>query len=368
MARVGMNLLNLSKLSTYLCLLAFFLVAVPKTGVAADGILAGELESTVYPAAERMCGSFSQHGTNIQAEAKLAAEAGLKGLWTKFVGGKASASLAGTVDWYSNVLQKDLLQNNKDLRECKLIVFKRLLDFIEKARQEKNRASQLEGAAASQMARLSPGTCSNSIYMYRTSEGGASFVAQAIWQCKDFGTRRVAANKAGLSPPDAMFIDSHRGKIEISGETTSLLWGISPKKLLTVRIRNVGPVSVRVDSIEVLQSSIRAKAAWPDLIRDSFVIFPSEEVVVPAVDIAVLSRAVHGQYDEERYKYAVKTVSAGGCDLPSGFSGSCSSSSRGFALSVKYTDVFSDRYQLNKAEYLVAQETVASAPVQIRVD
>jgi hypothetical protein len=211
-----------------------------------------------------------------------------------------------------------------------------------------------------------PGNCGNSIFVFRREGEATNFTAQEYWKCGDFGKRKVATNKTGLSPSDALIVDGHRGKIIIAEELTGLVWGVSPKRILSLKIKNTGPVSIRIDSVEVLHESLHGATAWPKIVDLPFVLFPDSEVIVPAVDMNVLTSNVFGSHPDENTQYSVITKSSSECNLPEGSFGNCELLSRGFGLSIKFTDVFGDRYQLNKLEYLLSKKTIITGSMPLR--
>ena len=325
-----------------------------------------DVRSFVIPAAEQMCGSLSQSGLVTEAEAKLSAEVGLKNLLKKIVDPKLKGEIGGNIKIYTNVLQKDLLESHKSIRECKIKVFERLMDFLQQKTAASATLSQLDASKATMLSSLAPGICGSSVYVYRDSLNTTTFTPQRLWLCKDFSARKVASGRVGLTPADALLIDGHRGKIDVDGESTRLYWGASPEKLLSVRLKNTGPVTVRIDAIKVLHSSINEAAAWPDSVKVPFIIFPNESVIVPIANIGVMAKGIHNEYSTADHYYDVRTDDASLCDALQ-HTGTCSQNSSGFGVGVKYTDIFGDRYQFNKLAYFLTAKLNLQPPMSEQV-
>lgn len=313
-----------------------------------------------------MCGSLSQSGSATEAGAKLSAEAGLKGLFAKIADPKLKGEIAGSIKTYTNVLQKDLLESHKSTRECRIKVFDRLMDFLQQKPLASTTSSQLEASKATQLSSLTPGICGSSVYVYRDSLNSTIFTPQRLWLCKDFSARKVVSGRVGLTPADALLIDGHRGKIDMDGESTTLYWGDSSEKLLSVRVKNTGPVTVRIDEIKILHASVNESAAWPDSVKIPFIIFPNESVIVPVAKIGVMAQQIHNKYGTADHYYDVRANDVSLCNTLS-YTGECYQNSSGFGIGIKYTDIFGDRYQFNKLEYFLTAKLSPQLPMSERV-
>ena len=344
----------------FACMLVSSIADVPAASPKDD------VQLFVIPAAEKMCGSLSQNGSTTEAEAKLSAEAGLKSLIAKIVNPKLKIEIAGNLKKYTNVLQKDLLESQKSTRECRVKVFYRLMDFVQPKSAASGISSQLDASKATQLSALTPGICGSSVYVYRESLNSTTFTPQRLWLCKDFSARKVASGRVGLTPTDALLIDNHRGKIDIDNESTKLYWGDSPEKLLSVRLKNTGPVTVRIDAIKVLHASINEAAAWSDTVRIPFIIFPNESVIVPIAKIGVIAKGIHNEYRTDDHYYDVQSDTASLCDTLE-YTGVCNQSSSGFGLGIEYTDIFGDKYQFNKLAYFLTAKLNHQTPMSEQV-
>lgn len=325
-----------------------------------------DVRAIVIPATEQMCGSLSQSGSATEFQAKLSAEIGLKNLFAKIADPKIKGELGENIKTYTNVLQKDLFESHKSTRECKIKVFERLMDFLQQKPAASATSSQLNASKATQLSSLPPGICGSSVYVYRDSLNSTAFTPQRLWLCKDFSARKVASGRVGLTPAEALLIDAHRGKIDIDGESTSLYWGDSPEKLLSVRLKNTGPVTVRIDAIKVLHASVNEASTWPDAVKVPFMIFPNESVIVPIAKIGVMAKGIHNEYSIADHYYDVRADAASLCDTLQ-YTGTCNQNSSGFGVGVKYTDIFGDRYQFNKLAYFLTAKLYRQLPMSEQV-
>lgn len=351
-------------ISVHGSLIASILLLSNASAVAASS--KNDVRAFVIPAAEQMCGSLSQSGSATEAEAKLSAEMGLKNLFAKIADPKIKGEIAGNIKTYTNVLQKDLLESHKSTRECRIKVFERLMDFLQKKTAASATSSQLDASKSTQLSSLVPGICGSSVYVYRDSLNSTTFTPQRLWLCKDFSARKVASGRVGLTPAEALLIDGHRGKIDIDGESTKLYWGESPEKLLSVRLKNTGPVTVRIDAIKVLHASVNEASAWPDAVKVPFMIFPNESVIVPIAKLGVMAKGIHNEYSDADHYYDVRADAASLCDTLK-YTGTCNQNSSGFGVGVRYTDIFGDSYQFNKLAYFLTAKLNRQPPMSGQV-
>jgi hypothetical protein len=354
------------KNKTFIHYVLFTIILVFSNAAVAAVSSKDEVRSFVISVAEHMCGSLSQSGSTTEAEAKLSAEVGLKNLLAKIVNPKLKGEIGGNIKKYTNVLQKDLLESHKSIRDCNIKVLDRLMDFVQPKPAASKISSQLDASKATQMSSLSPGICGSSVYVYRDSLISTTFTPQRLWLCKDFSARKVASGRVGLTPADALLIDGHRGKIDMDSESTKLYWGESPENLLSVRLKNTGPVTVRIDTIKVLHASVNNAAAWPDAVKVPFIIFPNESVIVPIARIDVMARGIRNEYSIADHYYDVQSNTASLCDTLQ-YAGTCNQNSSGFGVGVKYTDIFGDRYQFNKLEYFISVKLDRQLPMSEQV-
>lgn len=180
-----------------------------------------------------------------------------------------------------------------------------------------------------------------------------------------FETRKVAGGSIGLEPAARLLIDQNRGRLAVTDGRDDILWPVQREQFYSVRMKNDGPVTIQITDRDIISRKTLRTKDRITFFPKAFVLHPGEEIYVPIVRLADLTRAVDSEFDETKYKYSASQNANLECGaMPQPANTECLSTEMALGVSISYIDIFGDKHQFNAIGNLYR---VSFTPLQIYV-
>lgn len=181
-------------------------------------------------------------------------------------------------------------------------------------------------------------SCANSVYYYARSEQPRTHVPENVWHCGLFKRKRVSAD---LDSSTLLLVDTHRVRLVINWIGTSVAWANTPPgDIVTIQIRNPGPVSVNVRSQEILRNGGKQLSLYSTVgfFSKEYTLGPGDQLLVPVATLDALARAVDSQYEQgsAAIHYEPALLATDGCIRRD----DASCLNIGFPLMISFADIF----------------------------
>lgn len=299
-----------------------------------------------------LCGKSVNSGGSTEYDISGNARATINGLMKKLTNIGVSVSGKLKENKYFGVLQKDVLENNKNISTCNVQVFNRLLFLL------KGGGDPMPGERPLTKMTYKSDDCQNSFLYYEKLSAPGVYTPQSIWTCKLFKQRGGVMANLNISVKDRLAIDKNRGKITVTSADSIVRWGGVDKPIFTIGIKNTGLSTVQVQSIDVLPKP-KSKVVGSQFFPKTFVLYPGDELLAPVGEFTSLAKLIDQKYDNINYTYTVSRNPNSTChsteDVVVDGAYSCEGSSLGFFVSIGFMDIFGDKYIFNTISFVQKQ-------------
>ncbi len=304
--------------------------------------------------ADTLCGSLAKSGNSLTGTLKGDIDTNLAKLFKRLVEAKISISANATATKYSGVLQTDLAEDRKDNRNCNTHVLEILTPIILQQTVFQPFETKLQAKA------VKPQLCGNDVWYIEESNQPGKYQPLYIWRCHSFSQRKTIASYAGLTVNDRLELDRSRGQVKIEWGSVSVNWSNGPL-VFTIALKNTGNSTVHIRSIDIASESEKTKNLALPFFSQDFVIYPSEQALVPVADVTTLSKLIDSNYDNSKYVYTV-SMDPNALQTLTPYSETdsvnCTGKAFGFGLSVNFEDIFGDQYRLNRTAFVLKNKCI----------
>ena len=256
---------------------------------------------------------------------------------------------------YSGLLQKDLLQNNRDTSDCRTQIVTQLNVMLKSDKPPVQVVSNFKANSS-----VSPQDCFNGILYFENLDNPGRWSPETVWQCKIPTEKITSKNGVGISAEERLLIDQNKPKVDITWGETSVIWFGTNKPIFTIAIKNSGPTTVYISDIYIHRGDGKEKLVGLKFFPKTFVISPSEEILVPVDELGPLATEIDAMYDGSNFTYNASLNSGGTCrpglQQSEYQSSQCDGVNMPFLVKLKFVDIFGDKYDFGKISFLGKQK------------